>query len=175
MKTLEWTTIDKKDWGPGDWSDEPDKVQWPDAVTGLPCLAVRNPHGGNWCGYVGVVEGHPWHRQDCNDVKTADGDYVDAHGGLTFSGACAETADPSKHICHVPDEGEPDGVWWLGFDCAHAWDISPASIASVRKNDLSGFWAPGPDEIYRTLAYVKQECAGLARQADAVASGSEEG
>jgi hypothetical protein len=46
----EYRTIDKSAWGPGPWTDEPDKVQWTDTATGLPCLAKRNPRGGHWCG-----------------------------------------------------------------------------------------------------------------------------
>jgi hypothetical protein len=39
---LSWTTIDKSSWGNGPWQTEPDKAQWQDEETGLPCLAVRN-------------------------------------------------------------------------------------------------------------------------------------
>lgn len=47
-------------WGDGAWVDEPDKAQWQDETTGLPCLLVRNP-GGALCGYVGVYPTHPYH------------------------------------------------------------------------------------------------------------------
>lgn len=59
MKKLTW--IDKKEWGPGPWQSEPDKVEWRDEKTGLPCLAVRHSEHGNWCGYVGVHKGHYAH------------------------------------------------------------------------------------------------------------------
>lgn len=42
----------------GEWDNEPDKIQWVDSETDLDCLMVRN-HFGNWCGYVGLAEGHP--------------------------------------------------------------------------------------------------------------------
>jgi hypothetical protein len=45
----------------GDWMGEPDKAQWPDPSTGLPCLAVRNRFGV-WCGYVGVSPGHRYYQ-----------------------------------------------------------------------------------------------------------------
>jgi len=57
--SIEYRTIDKSEWGEGPWQDEPDKVQWTDAATGLPCLMVRNHHAGHWCGYAGVALSHP--------------------------------------------------------------------------------------------------------------------
>jgi hypothetical protein len=55
VKERIWTFVDKRKWGPGPWMDEPDKIQYPDPETGLPCLAVRGPLG-SWCGYVGKRE-----------------------------------------------------------------------------------------------------------------------
>lgn len=51
--------IDKAAWPRGEWDDEPDRLEWRDAATGLPCLVVRN-HSGALCGYVGVGPTHPW-------------------------------------------------------------------------------------------------------------------
>ncbi len=60
MKTLEYKFVNKSTWGDGPWQNEPDKVQWTDQDTRLPCLAVRNGRIGNWCGYVGVSNDHPF-------------------------------------------------------------------------------------------------------------------
>src|SRR5262249_44757906 len=119
MKTIEYRYIDKSEWKRGAWDDEPDKIQWQDEQTGLPCLAVRHPTMGNWCGYVGVAEGHSYFGKEYEheDVN------VDCHGDLTFSDFCHQ--DDKEHgICHRPDPGEPERVWWLGFDCAHGGDYS---------------------------------------------------
>lgn len=150
MKTLEYRTVDKSTWGPGPWQIEPDKLQFTDAATGLPCLIVRN-HSGALCGYVGVVEGHPWFGKDYDDIDAT------VHGGLSFADLCAVDGDDTKHICHVPDEGEPHRLYWFGFDCAHAWDLAPAyrSLLYMERGD----------ESYRDLAYVRREIQGLARQA----------
>lgn len=51
--------IDKSQWGDGPWQLEPDRKQWRDEATGLPCLIVRHPSMGQLCGYVGVYPGHP--------------------------------------------------------------------------------------------------------------------
>ena len=158
METKTYTTLDRAalGWPSGEWDSEPDKVQWPDADTGLPCLAVRNRHAGNWCGYVGVAEGHPYVGKDYND--TAD---LEVHGGLTFANKCQPGQDESHGICHLPGPGEPDHVWWLGFDCAHAWDHSPQDVA----RSVEGYpWTIDSDSRYRTLRYVQNQCASLAAQ-----------
>lgn len=152
METIEYRTIDKSDWMRGPWDDEPDKRQWQDAETGLPCLIVRGPSGA-LCGYVGVAPGHPAHGQDYDHVD------VDAHGGLTFWHGCSG-GEESRGICHKPADGEPDHVWWLGFDCAHSGDISPGYAGKYRR-----VWH---EDRYRDIAYVEAEVASLAKQLHAI-------
>ena len=156
MEHKTWTTADKTWWGPGPWQDEPDKEQFADEATGLPCLVKRSPHIGNLCGYVGVSEGHPWFGKHYSDVP------AEVHGGLTFSDFCQE-GDEAHTICHIPGLGEPDRVWWVGFDCGHAWDIAPAMEAREAEYGLGPIRGLGSS--YKTVAYVKAECASLARQA----------
>ena len=158
MKTKTYSTIDRAalGWPAGPWDGEPDKVQWPDEATGLPCLAVRNPRAGYWCGYVGVPPGHPLHGKDYSEVD------FEVHGGLTFADECTPGENEAQGICHVPEPGEPDHVWWLGFDCAHAWDFSPQDRKLADERGYPFLIMDG--EQYRTLAYVQQECASLAAQ-----------
>jgi len=140
--------IDKTNWPRGPWDAEPDKVQWTDPATGMTCLAVRHDSSGHWCGYVGVTEGHPCFGLDYDAAyDRAD---VEVHGGLTYASFCVE--DDKEHgVCHIPEPGQPDRVWWLGFDCAHSGDKSPR-------------WDKSGGGKYRTLDYVKQQCAELAEQ-----------
>ena len=158
MEKKQWTTVDKSGWKlRGEWDAEPDKMQWQDEATGLPCLIVRGPSGA-LCGYVGVAEGHKFYEADYDAVMftDADGDevYPEAHGGLTFANFCAETNDESKHICHVPGPGEPAKVWWLGFDCAHSGDF----CQSYDRDYMGGY------SSYKDLAYVQSYCRKLAAQ-----------
>ncbi|MFC4275540.1 hypothetical protein [Achromobacter aloeverae] len=146
MEYREYRTKDKSEWGDGPWQQEPDKIQFTDEATGLPCLIVRGPSGA-LCGYVGIAKGH----QDFE--KHYDAVPVECHWGLTFSDFCAETGDESKHICHRPEPGEPDHVWWLGFDCAHSGDHCPKY-----DRDLQTLGT------YRTVAYVKRQIASIASQ-----------
>ena len=157
METREYQFIDKSEWDRGPWDDEPDKIQWQDPATGLPCLARRNEVTGNWCGYVGVAEGHPYFERGYDKLD------VTCHGGLTFSDHCREN-NKEHGICHVPAPGEPDNVWWLGFDCCHAYDYSPGLAVTIKK--AGGSISTG--DVYRTLRYVKEQCAQLAQQLAAV-------
>lgn len=164
----EYTTMDKSGWGDGAWHAEPDKVQWTDEDTALPCLAVRNRLGA-WCGYVGVSEGHPWFGKDYDDCRIADDVWPDVHGGLTYAAFCQE-GDEAESICHVPESGQPDCVWWLGFDCAHGGDLVPGMVFREGEPPIRS-----PHESYRDLHYVKGEVASLAAQASTVAPKAEEG
>ncbi len=157
MKTQTWNFIDKSQWPErGPWDSEPDKVQWEDPTTHYPCIALRNKHQGFWCGYVGVTEGHPAFGKEYSDVD------VTVHGGLTYSDPC-QKEEKEHGICHIPEAGEPDNVYWLGFDCAHYLDHIPATnttMLEIRKK----FPHPNNMETYRDLDYVKDECRWLAAQ-----------
>lgn len=163
MQNREWTFQDKSEWGDGPWNAEPDKMQWTDEATGLPCLFVRN-HMGGLCGYVGVPEGHRDFQLSYNDCSP-----YDVHGGLTFAAFCREPAkgEPNHSICHVPGEGEPDRVWWLGFDCGHGGDLLPGMNHQLRRAGMGYGFLGG--EIYRDVPYVREQCTELARQIKAAA------
>lgn len=196
MKTIEYHRVDKSEWGDGAWQQEPDKKQWRDEATGLPCLIVRGPSGG-LCGYVGVAPGHPLHGKDYDAVD------ADVHGGLTFAHGCIELDQEAwerakqryekaeaqalrlpkgdsaefrrdigpvigsfeawseyqrgRTICHIGAPGEPDHIWWFGFDCAHSGDLTPkyAGLTRSYRND---------DDVYRTLEYVTEQVTALAAQ-----------
>lgn len=212
--TIEYHTIDKSTWPNGPWKAEPDKIQWTDEATGLPCIARRVPHSGAWCGYVGISSNHLLHGQSESIFRELENgeieyEYLDlsVHGGITFTGGCQnhdalwhqhqqyaqKAPDEAKRypkgdaaqflaewgpllsdrpawevrvqataICHVPAPGEPDDIWWFGFDCAHAGDRMPGMEAALRS--IGGRSLPHCGDVYRDLAYVKAECASLARQ-----------
>lgn len=156
MKTIAEHTIDKSSWGEGPWQHEPDKVQWQDEATGLPCLIVRHHHYGHWCGYVGVSKGHKFFEKEFNEVEEAG---LSVHGDLTYSDFCVDI------ICHVVEHGDDDHVWWLGFDCGHfSIDISPGMEAMFDRQikEFDGVTFPG--RVYRDMEYVKREVTNLARQ-----------
>ena len=145
--------IDRTGWEPGPWDNEPDRTDWEHA--GLPCFALRNDLG-SWCGYTGVPPGHPLYGKDYNAVD------VSVHGGLTYCGAC------SPPICHVPKPGEPDDVWWFGFDCGHFMDVMPGMEARLRRYEIRNrvFTEDSQHPMcqYRTLDYVRAEVNSLAEQ-----------
>ncbi len=171
METKVYHTIDKSSWGDGPWLQEPDKMQWRDQETGLPCLIVRS-HGitGSLCGYVGVFKNHPYYGRGYDDFYE-DGLDIDVHGGLTFAGMCAHSEDESDGICHVPGPGEPDDVFWFGFDCSHAFDYNPkmkaweGTIPAFR--ELNERYKE-VEEVYRNWSYVTEQVTNLASQLHAI-------
>lgn len=160
MEYREYRTVDKSNWNRGPWDDEPDKVQFEDPATKLPCLVVRGPLNA-LCGYVGVHAGHPLFEKSYKGVN------LEAHGGVNFSRFCAEGVPENHHICHVPGPGDPEKTWWFGFDCSHSWDIRPIEKGPDGLRDYSMLGA-----TYKTLSYVKLECARLAAQLHAMKAGA---
>lgn len=150
MKT--WNSIDKSNWKDGEWMNEPDKGHWIDKDSGFDCLIVRGPAGA-LCGYVGVPSNHDCYEKDYDNVY--DIRDIDCHGGLTFSRKCSPKASESEGICHLDKDAANKDVWWLGFDCSHAGDVSP-------KYDRLYF--DDFNETYRNFAYVKLEVEQLANQ-----------
>ena len=126
-----------------EWLDEPHTDEFEHA--GLKCLILRHDELGHLCGYVGVLKGHPCYGKDSEHMPYDDLFPVEVHGGLTFS--------------RVGNDGDtwPKGFWWLGFDCAHAWDVVPSIEELLRP-------ARGPREGYKNFQYVKREIESLARQ-----------
>lgn len=151
MTQTEATFVDRAGWPSGPWDDEPDRVEWSDQETGLACLALRHPAWGNWCGYVAVPPGHPWHGQP-REVPD-----VIVHGGLTYAAPCTDDDQPEVEqiCCHVSAPGGPDDVWWFGFDCIHGHDLVPFTM---------GLPPLFHRQIYRDLAFVQLECEVLAAQ-----------
>lgn len=157
MKEIIFTNPNRpKSMPDGVWSSEPDKVQWLDKETNLPCLARRGG-GGAWCGYVGVDNKHSLYGKHHDDIRLEFP--YQKHGGLSFSGKCQER---EGGICHVVEAGENDDVWWLGFACVAEGDAAPfwdGSMETVMMNfvgDDSGY-------PYRTLEYTRAETVELAK------------
>lgn len=160
MENKVWHYMDEKKakWGAGEWQQEPDKMQWADEATKLPCLIVRNQLGA-LCGYVGVFKGHPYFEKEYRDIN------CEVHGGLTFSDFCEPHPENKEHgICHIVSEGEDDHVWWLGFDCAHADDIVPSYFEAKKSIPALTFFMGEYGEAYKNIDYVKNECRELAEQ-----------
>ena len=155
--------VPREEWGPGPWQDEPDRIEWKTAA-GLDALLHRSPLTGSFCGYVAVPPGHPLHGKHYR----GEGSGLEAHGGITYSEGC------SGDICHEPEPGEPDDVWWFGFDAGHAFDYMPAMEARTRKHMPPHLHSSGPftgpaeeaewHDVYRDLDYMRAQCEFLAAQ-----------
>lgn len=153
------TVPHKHTWGEGPWQQEPDFARLEHA--GFPGILLRQESSGHWCGYVGVPPGHPWHGKDDSTVYEEGVPEPVCHGGITYGRPCAGS------VCHVPKPGEPENVWWLGFDCAHGGDLSPGHAKWRREN---GFDRWHDEDVYRDQTYVTAQVKRLAEQARACAT-----
>ena len=100
------------------WEDEPDHAEWEQEVSGYKCRIRRNETTGTLCGYVGIPKGHRFwgvgYDEDRDKELEDIADHV--HGGLTYSA-----------------EGD-DGLWYFGFDTAHADDFAPKIVELLIKS-----------------------------------------
>jgi len=140
--------INRNGWPQGPWDAEPeDKLNF--IYKNLDCMIVRNSLG-SWCGYVGVNNTHPLYGLNYSSIEQD----LNVHGGLTYSDKCTGS------VCHTPEPGRTDDIWWLGFDCAHSGDLVPKFSLFRHQLGESRFY----DEAYRTKEYVIAEVKKLADQ-----------
>jgi hypothetical protein len=157
--------VDRSGWVRGPWDGEPDRVEWKTGA-GLPGLIVRQQSSGHLCGYVAVTNEHPLYGKGYSDPYPIGVHSIEVHGGITYAEKC------QGHVCHVPAPGEPDDVWWLGFDAHHYGDASPRYESDPR-------YGNDPGSTYKTVGYMRAEVerlasqladAGLAERLDAAAA-----
>ena len=145
--------------GDGPWQQEPDKLAWVDAATGLPCTILRQ-EDGVLGGYTGISP----------------------HGGLDYAAMC-EDGPAEITICHPisashrarkrpgwskdGDDGDDSHqpLWWFGFQCNRNHDLVPGR--QVNPNDLGA----ENGRVYRDIAYVYSQTCRLARQLRAAMDG----
>lgn len=154
------------------WLNEPDYKRWRDGETQLQCLILRAGSTGALCGYVRLPKnlakkmirhrrkfaffsstGRAYRRAGY-DMSVLKG--LDVHGGLTYSGPIATRL-----------RGKERGVW-VGFDCAHFNDLTPALDEVMERNGIGALMTQQV-RIYRNFEYVTNEVRSLARQIKEIA------
>lgn len=145
----------------------------------FPCSIWRNKMGV-LCGYIGVPRGHPWYGEEYSEIN------AHVHGGITYTehelyghpNTVTRLQDRVEHASdgvmrdfyqrHLDRELDHQGdsrefphvtgldIWWLGFDCGHAYDYIPA--LSMIPNITT-------KECFRDEEYVRKEITSLVSQA----------
>ena len=132
----------------------PDDVLGEGVHAGYQWLIMNNGTGYR-CGYVQLPKGHPWHGLDYDDANEVMD--VPVHGGLTFS-------EPDEPCDALGD----DDAWWLGFDCAHGFDLPDPDLKTDRTDEQSrailALYHNTGAEV-RTQAYVESQCRTLCEAA----------
>ena len=85
---------------------------------------------------------------------------IDVHGGLNYSNFCDGSVE-ERFVYHVPEPGEPDNIWWFGFDCVHLYDYKPKPTKYQSLFEVE-------EGAYRDIDYVKWEIRNLAQQLKAI-------
>jgi len=132
---------DRSLWPPGPWDGEPDFREF--RHMGLPCIVCRGAMGG-WCGYLGVPPGHVWHGKHQEEI--------DRSAAAEFPYELSYASPCSLLICHTPAPGEPEDVWWMGFDLQRAGDYTPDVAMMMQR-------VPGLTELMRDWVYPNERFA----------------
>ena len=109
---------------------------------------------GHRCGYVGVPKPHKYYGKNYRRIA----DYIDCHGGLTYSGGRNYPL------------ADRDDLWWFGWDYAHLYD--GIDWESFEKNfdreivNRRREWAGSGDYYnYRySIEDVEEDCKSVAEQ-----------
>jgi len=156
-------------WGEGEWLDEQDEVDF--VYRGYDCKILRmkgydgkrhdgsiHVWGGYLCGYVKIPKDHPLYGKN---IFESHYDF-DVHGGATFS--------------QIPTW---DDNFWIGFDCAHSYDIVPSmeylekhepALIKIKKENEELFKLLNLernsifDKTYRNMNFAIEECKRLVDQ-----------
>lgn len=140
--------------------------------SGLHCLTLFHEMTGTYNGYVGVPKGHPLYGKDYHDKRIEN---LEVHGGVTYSDFWPELNDNNE-------------LWYIGFDTAHAGDITPEMDRLLPEHLRDNYVVPGTEidmiqnatqfykegknlhyispfqPTYKSEGYVKKECESLAEQ-----------
>lgn len=187
---------EKETWGGDQWKDEPDRKEWRDEATGMPCLALRNSMGA-WCGYVAVAPTHPAHGLHYDGAPDAEAQRHSEiarkrlkifsklmDGGADFSAAsekawegAPDRPEPTDAGVELRDVNVHGGLTYAGACNGHICH-TPAEGESddawwfgfdcSHAGDYTPQLKHHTDEVYRDLPYIERECASLASQLHAM-------
>lgn len=138
------------------WEREPNQVSY--RLGNYHLFVNRHPQMLHLCGYVGVTSRHPLYGVSSFPYDERLNDLY-AHGGITYTNAGGRI--PGMH----------DGLWYFGFDAAHAGDYIPGLMRDLERINkelvgpnrltLSLF---GDYESYRNIPFMKAEVERLCEQ-----------
>ena len=111
---------------------------WTDEKSTFPCLIIKQEFG-YLCGYIGIPSSHPLADKQ-NELEAQ----IDVHGGVTFA-----------KFWHPWEMRDTFYTYWVGFDCAHCFDIMPDFPV-----DLSHM----PGASFKTPEFVELELESMGEQ-----------
>jgi hypothetical protein len=142
-----WTAEEKiKHFQDGEWMTETDLLIF--TYRDHQCKILRTAikdfpesthiYGGFLCGYVLMPNNHPYFNKYYGDLD------IECHGDLTYC-----------------ENG------WIGFDCAHAGDLTPSNEKIMKENDYFGMNKSHVLKlypVYRNMEYCINQCINIVDQ-----------
>ena len=148
--TIDYYVAPKEAWGPGEWDNEPDRIEF---ETGYyPSIILRNTYG-SLNGYIAVKEGHPWFLQNYDQIRSSS---------LELSWASHEDA-----LLPLPSGWTM--AWWVGFTRSSYFDLMPALEVMMRREALQeqpSWLFRSPRTTYKSIPFIKAQLQILAQHAD---------
>lgn len=144
------------------WLKEKEYEFFIDKETGYPCEIIRGHELMHLCGYVGVSSESVFYGQNWKQEPTES---LDVHGGITYGCDAAshygERYKLASFVVGTVHGGLKGGRsktvdWWIGFDCAHAGDMTPSKSLPSFNSVFGG--------VYRDRAYVKEQLRAMCLQ-----------
>lgn len=109
-------------------------------------LQTINGIDSHYCGYIGVPNSHPIANDECphcgHDKETIYS--LDVHGGVTFA----------RFDDKYPVENK--GLYWVGYDCQHSYDLTWSQIESGSPFDKNA--------TFKDMKYCIAQCEKLSKQ-----------
>lgn len=91
----------------------------------FPYKIVEHPTAKHLMGYIGVPPSHPFYHIDYTDNNWDNPvSNLQVHGGVTFT-EHSNNLNPTYYAGDSNDHTLNMNIWWIGFDCGHAGDLSP--------------------------------------------------
>lgn len=111
------------------------------------------------CGYVGIPTGNSFYENSVGDLG-----FIECHGGITYA---------EYRLLGI----ESSNIWWIGFDCAHAYDGYDIETAesyfgddpdwkkTVGSQTMQEYYKRVNGEYeFQSMGYVKSECQKIIDQ-----------
>lgn len=132
--------IDKTKYEIGEWTNEPDYMEWNCPISGYKSF-IRRSFKMHLCGYVELKPDHPFYIFSRSSIE----DIISVHGGITY---------------HEFDENSK----LIGFDTMHCFDKKFSTLHELKTISNWRSIQEVSENSYRNIDYMFKEVLNLSLQ-----------